>query len=85
VYVRACRTESITVDELIAQLNYGDVRKRHLNGLLARAAVAVSPSLTRAMVDVLSADSLPDLPLVWEQLRLVPQSIATVWNGAVTA
>lgn len=51
-------------------LSGADVKERHLTPRLARALAHVAPSLTPAMVDVLSADSLPDRPLAADALGL---------------
>ena len=73
----------LTVDELVALVNGGAVKERHLAGLIARAAAAVAPSLTRAMVGVLSADSLPDTTLAWDALGLEPTPIEDAYPAGV--
>lgn len=50
----------MSADAYVDTLNGGDARERHLRRRLARALVHVTPRLTAAMVDVLSADSLSD-------------------------
>lgn len=71
----------MSVDDLVALVNGGGVKERHLVGLAARAAAAIAPSLTQAMVGVLSADSLPDVPLAWSALGLQPTPMQQVYAG----
>ena len=53
----------LTVDEFVQVVNRGDVKVRHLQGRLARVLAHVLPTLTPALVEVMSADSLPDTTL----------------------
>jgi uncharacterized protein YbjT (DUF2867 family) len=73
--------DALTVDELVALVNGHPVAERHLHGLAARAAAAVAPSLTQAMVGVLSADSLPDAPLLWPALGIEPTPLDEVYRA----
>jgi len=49
-----------TVDEFVRLLSGGPARTRHLQGRPARLLAHVLPTLTPALVEVMSADSLPD-------------------------
>jgi len=53
----------LTVDEFVQVVNRGDVKVRHLQGRLAPVLAHVLPTLTPALVEVMSADSLPDTTL----------------------
>ncbi len=70
--------EVILVDEMVALLNGPAAEERHLEGLVARAAALVAPTLTQAMVGVLSRDSLPDVPLLWPLIDLTPTAMTSV-------
>jgi uncharacterized protein YbjT (DUF2867 family) len=73
--------EALTLDELVALVNGHEVTERHLHGLAARAAAAVSPRLTQAMVGVLSGDSLPDVPVLWPHVGFAPTALREIYRG----
>jgi len=73
--------EALTLDELVALVNGHEVAERHLHGLAARAVAAVAPTLTQGMVGVLSADSLPDVPLLWPHVGFAPTALHEIYPG----
>ena len=76
---------ALTVDEFVSLLNHGEAGERHLAAPIAKAIALVAPSLTRAMVDVLSADSVPDAPPAWGLFGIEPQSLDALYlAGAVS-
>ena len=76
---------ALTVDEFVSLLNHGEAGERHLAAPIAKAIALVAPSLTRAMVDVLAAVSVPDAPPAWGLFGIEPQSLDALYlAGAVS-
>src|SRR5262249_45861677 len=71
----------LTVDEFVEVLNGGVVKERHLQRRLARGLAHVLPTLTPALVEVMSADSLPDTTLAADVFGIDLHSIRVVYQG----
>jgi len=67
----------LTIDEFVDLMNPESVSEHHRNRLAARIVSYLAPSLTPALVDVLSRDSLPDGPRVAEAFGLRPTSVGS--------
>jgi NADH dehydrogenase len=76
----------LTVDEFVQVVNGGTVKERHLQGRLARVLAHVLPALTPALVEVMSADSLPDTTLAADVFGIDVRPIRDVYQyGPVRA
>jgi NADH dehydrogenase len=70
----------LTVDEFVQVVNGGNVKQRHIPGRLARVLAHVLPTLTPALVDVMTADSLPDTTLAAEVFAIELHRIRDVYQ-----
>jgi NADH dehydrogenase len=76
----------LTVDEFVRVVNGGAVKERHLPRRLARVLAHVLPTLTPALVEVMSADSLPDTTLAADVFGIDLHRIRDVYqHGPVQA
>jgi len=70
----------LTVDEFVKVVNRGGVDARHLRGRVARVLAHVLPTLTPALVEVMTADSLPDTTLAADVFGIHLHSIRDVYQ-----
>ncbi len=72
----------LTVDEFVRVVNGGPVKERYLQGRLARVLAHFLPTLTPALVEVMTADSLPDTTLAATVFGINLHSIRGVYQHA---
>jgi len=70
----------LTVDEFVQVVNGGPVNERHIQGRLARVLAHLLPTLTPALVEVMTADSLPDTALASEVFGLDLRPIRDIYQ-----
>jgi NADH dehydrogenase len=72
----------LTLDEFVEVLHGGAVKERHLQGRLARVLAHILPTLTPALVEVMTADSLPDATLAAEVFGIDVRQIRDFYQYA---
>jgi len=70
----------LTVDEFVKVVNRGGVSVRHLRGRASRLLAHVLPTLTPALVEVMTADSLPDTILAADTFGIDLRSIRDIYQ-----
>jgi len=73
----------LTVDEFVQVVNGGVVKERHLHGRVARVLAHLLPTLTPALVEVLTSDSLPDTTLAADVFGIDLHSIRAVYEDTL--
>src|SRR5262245_50122960 len=71
----------LTVDEFVQVLNRSGAKERHLQGRFARLLAHLLPTLTPALVEVMTADSLPDTSLAADAFGVDLHQIRDVYQA----